>query len=193
MAGEDALLNLAMKLFSQSRFDSGFTLFIGRIEVLCVGDRLHWIYWHLVIPVFFCAWVVVVFLAFQVKITRICLVCPLSTSLFRAIASSALLAELDLVFHITYVLWAWESATFIRGKTVCFDDLPTAVEVTWKCSVHSGPECRPKGAVQGLQDILNGHALTFFPLPCSDVLFSRMLWFYSSPQLVTFRGKQRDE
>lgn len=116
MAGEDALLNLAIKLFFQSRFDSGFTLFIGRIEVLCVGDRLHWIYWHLVIPVLFCACVVVVFLAFQVKITRICLVCPLSTSLFRAIASSALLAELDLLFHITYVLWTWESATLLGAK-----------------------------------------------------------------------------
>lgn len=52
-------------------------------------------------------------------------------------------------------------------------------------------EQRLKSAVWCLKQILRVHALTFFSLCCSDVFFSRMLWFYSS-QLVTFCRKQRD-
>lgn len=44
---------------------------------------------------------VVVFLPFQSKAIQIYLICPLSTSVSGVIASSALLAELDLLFHVT--------------------------------------------------------------------------------------------
>lgn len=68
--------------------------------------------------------IVVVFLTFQSKAPYIYLVCSLSTSLSGVIASSPLLAELNLLFHITYVLKAWESAELLAAKQS--DDLPTA-------------------------------------------------------------------